>query len=410
MSSIIFYGAGGNAENNFEKWIDQGIFPVCFCDSDESKHHVKFITKKGEYDILPLKKAIERYPDYIIYPTQHQSKIKNIISYLINNGIAESKIKIFSRHCNYLNKYMYFQSIILNNSEYNFCCFNKNTYKSSGDIETDFNTLQKKAVQMIDDLDNGKICSCSYCNNLKEGKMPDFPPRFEFNLSTGINGGTNCNLKCSYCFFSKILNNSNTFGYNILDILYFIQNKFNKKNIFLDYNCGEITVSPHYNKIMDIWKKNNWKGRISTNAVIYSEGIAELMRLGLIKINVSLDAGTAETYSKIKGKNYFNKTLETLKYYSDILGNIELKYLFVKDSNDNENDIINFLKIAKKLNVCVVIISRNSTESLIPLSEHEKYLLKYFIYTAKNYGLKVINYFNLYIKNIKDIDYINSLI
>lgn len=42
MASIIFYGAGQNARENFDTWVKSGLDPVCFSDIDITKHHTQF--------------------------------------------------------------------------------------------------------------------------------------------------------------------------------------------------------------------------------------------------------------------------------------------------------------------------------------------------------------------------------
>lgn len=91
MSSIIFYGAGKNAEVNFDKWVSQGLKPVCFADADTSKHHKMF--GRGEIEILPLIEAIRIYPDYEIYLTPHKNNLGPIITNLLGVGIPLERIK-----------------------------------------------------------------------------------------------------------------------------------------------------------------------------------------------------------------------------------------------------------------------------------------------------------------------------
>jgi hypothetical protein len=46
-NGVIFYGAGPYAEDNLEKWISEGMEPVCFADKDESKYHKFMKTPSG---------------------------------------------------------------------------------------------------------------------------------------------------------------------------------------------------------------------------------------------------------------------------------------------------------------------------------------------------------------------------
>jgi sulfatase maturation enzyme AslB (radical SAM superfamily) len=196
---------------------------------------------------------------------------------------------------------------------------------------------------------------------------------------------------------------------NVLEILHFISKKIEPQDFYLHYACGEITVSPYCNEILELWKQHNWEGAVLTNAAIYDNKIADLLQYGKIKLNCSLDAGTAETYSKIKGVNCFDKTVENLTKYAATGGVIELKYIFLKDVNDNVTEIKQFLDIAAKLNANVVI-SRNSYDVSLPLSKQEELLLLFFVSTASDYGLKISHEFSTWVTRADDILFLDYLI
>lgn len=89
MSDIIFFGTGRNARENFDKWIGQGLSPVCFADGHAKNHYKAF----GGLEVLPLLEAIRRYPDYVLYCTQHPMNLGEIYSFLLGVGIPRERIK-----------------------------------------------------------------------------------------------------------------------------------------------------------------------------------------------------------------------------------------------------------------------------------------------------------------------------
>lgn len=89
MASVIFYGAGRNACENWERWVKQGLEPVCFVDADIKKQHTFF----EKWEILPLLEAVGRYPDYIIYCTQIAANLGAVQRYLLGAGIPAEKIR-----------------------------------------------------------------------------------------------------------------------------------------------------------------------------------------------------------------------------------------------------------------------------------------------------------------------------
>ncbi len=40
--NIIFYGAGQNARDKSDIWMQNGLVPVCFADEDSQKWHTTF--------------------------------------------------------------------------------------------------------------------------------------------------------------------------------------------------------------------------------------------------------------------------------------------------------------------------------------------------------------------------------
>ncbi|GHU50053.1 hypothetical protein AGMMS49975_00320 [Clostridia bacterium] len=98
MSSVIFYGAGQNARDNYDKWILKGLNPVCFADSNISKHHTLF--GNSGVEILSLLEAIAKYADYELYVTVSTEKVASVYRYLRQAGVPTSKI----RHCDFPDK------------------------------------------------------------------------------------------------------------------------------------------------------------------------------------------------------------------------------------------------------------------------------------------------------------------
>lgn len=100
MASIIFYGVGQNAKEKFKRWKEDGLEPVCFADADLNKHHTFF---EG-IEVFSLFEAINKYPDYEIYCTQHASNLSAVCNYLRGIGIPDEKIKTCEMISQYINE------------------------------------------------------------------------------------------------------------------------------------------------------------------------------------------------------------------------------------------------------------------------------------------------------------------
>ena len=375
MSSVIFYGYGKYAEDNLEQWASKGLVPVCFVDNDQNKHY-RYISINGGIDqiqILPLKEALQRYPDAEICITTIRKYWHEIFHYLVSQGISKTSVRIPSgeyfdkpgkpKNCPLLGSY-----VILSGPGISTCCTGTLGFclSSKGRFADDIEQYKNYCANLIQDQNKGVLNSCTGCWMLQDGKKE--PPKINtINLSSAIPGGDMCNLKCSYCYYGENLDKYSR-NDNVLEIIQYMSDYLEVENVY--YVCGEITVSPFRNEILDIWKRKKWKGHIGSNCVIYNEKIAELLSDNLIFIYCSIDAGTSETFLQIKGVDCYNKVLGTIRKYFATGGKIVLKYILLEGINDSEENLSGFLDFSKEVNA-KVNFSRDCRILHLPMTENE---------------------------------------
>ena len=112
-----------------------------------------------------------------------------------------------------------------------------------------------------------------------------------------------------------------------------------------------------------IEKKANPKlyHRVFTNSVRYSSAVEKFLKKGLIKIVTSVDAGTPETFKKIRGRPKFLNVFKNLRTYASIdPTRVTVKYIFTEDNN-NKDELMNFVKNCQlfRLQDCNFQISMN---------------------------------------------------
>ena len=127
-------------------------------------------------------------------------------------------------------------------------------------------------------------------------------------------------------------------------------------------SCGEITIHPYKKEMLDLVRGE--KICFYTNAFIFDKDIArELHDNPAAAINLSIDAGTADTWRKVKRVDNFNHVLENLKAYRKASYSsrrqIPLKYIVMPGINDSEEDFRAFVDIVKLLNVEFISIARD---------------------------------------------------
>jgi sulfatase maturation enzyme AslB (radical SAM superfamily) len=293
-----------------------------------------------------------------------------VTEYLVEKSIPREKIRFPNgveldgkpKYCEIMTRYIRLDDGSAENNllEWGFCCFqNGNRFKCSGDgLDNAYLEFVAARDRMIADLQAGYDCPCTGCPMLKTGTPP---PRFGkpdifFVLGTGLVGANSCNFKCGYCIFKNYIHQpgNQCINYSVIDVLEWLvkQSHFNVE--FLGYECGELTVSVLRHQVYDIWKEQKWRGRILTNAGIFSQEIAELFSKEQVGAIISLDAGTKETFAKIKGVDCFGRVLENLKLYAGALKDgerrLNLKYILLDNVNDNEADVTEFIRICAELN------------------------------------------------------------
>ena len=121
---------------------------------------------------------------------------------------------------------------------------------------------------------------------------------------------------------------------------------------------------------------------------------------------MSIDAGTRETYQKIKGHDFFDKVITNLKKYSESEGDVSLKFIILEGINDNKEEIDGFIKIAKGI-ARYIIISNDSYQIRNMMSAKDFGMLKYFIQECKKQRLQF--YLDMDRFNISDVHKIKSV-
>jgi len=388
MSSIIFYGAGKNAEVNFDKWVSQGLNPVCFADADVSKHH-KMFGNRG-IPILPLSEALSLYPDYELYLTQ--MNIKQIRSSLLEMGIDSNRIKFceaangnleWRRGCEELNHF-----IRVSGFRMFTCCYldaqrNHLTVSHNQDYSNGIKKYTDIVSETINKLRNNIPCVCDNCPVLSEG-LWEKEPRITTLVLDGWFKDDVCNLKCVYCGQME----RHIGEYRLVDIAKKLSAEFpDIKNWF--YTGGELSIYPYKQELYDFAREKKWKLLdVFTNAVVYDNFFAD-DSVSDKKLNVSLDSGTRETYYKIKQKDLFERVINNLKQYSNKGCEILLKYILLENVNDSFNEFENFTRIACDLGTAVKLSFDQEMTSKILKGSKLYDSICLFIEMCRDKGLKL---------------------
>jgi len=279
--------------------------------------------------------------------------------------------------------------------EFRVCCYQPEPYRYSDgnkyDIKGEWYKFQEYRTELIEKLRNNIPCECDGCVLLKYGHWKIKPEITQLVMSGGYRG-ERCNVKCCYCNTIKIREASilkNTFSYmDILDeIGEFLPNELRFNPI-----ASEFTMSPYRKEMFEIIEAKGWYGIFLSNGLLFDDSIAEMMSNKKASVNISVDAGTSETFARIKNVDYWDILIFNLEKYAATGGDLYLKYVYVEGINDNFDDIDGFINLAARLTKHVVIsidgaIDGYRARSNITLFDKCCKMMEYFVDSAKKHGL-----------------------
>lgn len=163
-----------------------------------------------------------------------------------------------------------------------------------------------------------------------------------------------CNSKCIYCS-SKV--NRGVELYSALKATKdLIKNGFFKKGGNVFFGGGEPSIMRDFDEIVNIYLENEANIFVETSGISYKQSIYNGIKMGKLKIVVSLDCGNKKLYNLIKQTDKFNEVIQNLNKYSEALDKknrdcIKLKYILIPGINDSVKCIDEFFKLVKKLKV-----------------------------------------------------------
>jgi hypothetical protein len=352
--NIVFYAAGRNAEKNLHRWESQGLVPLCFADADTAKHG----TKMGKYEILSLEGATARHPGCKLYVTTLPRSYPGLRRELISRGIPGERIdypdKGTPKQCGdgLWNVVTILPS--LKGKIEVFCCASPYRIHSGGGedaFEAEMARNDAAWKNLNHELAKGNPTDCDCCPRLrnKTDRTGTESIKTYFAIGSGITGGTRCNFRCCYdsaCDAGLINGNMKTTKTTV-DILRYIIENYGGDEVYLDYAAAEIALSEYRDEILDMFLESRLKCVIFTNASIYVDKIAALLESGRSILLPSIDAGTRETYARVKNADCFEKVLANLRRYAaGSRHRLLLKYILLEGVNDGDEDIDSFAELA----------------------------------------------------------------
>ena len=397
----IYYGIESVfAKKNINKWINITGRPDVFSVKDENleKMPPKFL---GKYDVVSIDEALRRYPDAEIWITYANVNSARVEGKRLLNKVPPGKIHFlesdleYRKSCNALGKALYFMK-----DKIPMCTRGNRKHpqiKVAGpvsEIVTQWRDFTKKLIY-ANQL--GSPNSCLGCPALMYGFWPKSVEitnlRFLQDLAKDV-----CNFNCIYCDAAqakKWMRLKDEDGPTTCDIL----RQFAAIPEFIDmgekftvtFSNGEFCANRYFDEMIDILLGTKWNVSLVSNLSLYREKLAALMQTGRVtSLITSIDAGTRETFKKIKQNDMFDRVVENLTRYPVAKTNLYVKYIFIENVNDNETDIDGYYQIVKSVGGTIQLSADKKTNAT-PFTRNERMreLTLRIIRKAKADGIKV---------------------
>lgn len=330
------------------------------------------------YGVFSFEKILQIYPDVYIYVSPNFPIRGEIYDELINNwSISKDRILNFEEvektwSCISIN-----HNITVSYDKLSICC-TAGLYRNesvgvelnSKDISGSIKQFAYKRKQLLNslqqDIDAGnKENPCLGCPSLKK----TYWDKEKEIREIGIGLYWPCQLKCNYCLDkgnATFLNENRDIvevskNTNIVEIVEELKTQgllAEEENICVTLAGGEVSILPKHNIMFKQLKSIlSCYYIVATNAVKYDPNIVDLIKNNG-HINISLDAGCAESYAKIKGLAVFENVLDNIRKYKSQGVKITLKYILLPE-NVNHKDLDGFCDFAEEISPQLVYISRN---------------------------------------------------
>ena len=220
-----------------------------------------------------------------------------------------------------------------------------------------------KAIERIMDQNQTQNPECGNCRFLKKQIVPEFKSEKFLNFFA-INHFTICNSNCIYC---GIRYKTENIKYHLLPVIkQMVKDKMLADDCLINWGGGEPTMCLDFEQIAEFFRKNKIRQAVNSSGIIFSNAIFEGLKDNSMSIQISPDAGTEETYRKIKRQNNFNKVWENIKKYAQYPDMLFVKYIFFS-CNAYENDVRKFIEKCVESGVKNVVIDceANSVTGII---------------------------------------------
>ncbi len=344
------------------------MVPTVVIDNDERKKG------KAEFGVpvMPFAQAREQYPELQYFICSDDYKY-SIIGDMLEKGIQPESIINYvpvekRRACLYFyNRFLLTLGVDGKGTQIVGHC-NKDSFKKETMstripcVNGNYDGMREILDRVYADFENGEIDVCRNCVMNQEQYIVSKRYKKHYKQVACYQGTCgDCLSSCIYCCVGGNTKDKSGIRLNSLESYSsFLEQAFSLGRIDDDFSCAidmsERDSDKKIGIVVDQMERAGLKPmtyKINSCLLAYSSRLAELLKKGSAYVVWSLDAGTKETYRKVKQIDAFDHVLENVRRLikEDAFGGrfIVAKYLIVRDINDNGQEFDAFLRVVGEL-------------------------------------------------------------
>jgi len=198
--------------------------------------------------------------------------------------------------------------------------------------------------------------ACRGCPHLVTKQWPE--PKYQFD-TIGIAQFTHCNIYCNYCYLQTQDPASYAAGadpYKVMPAFeQMIRDGLMAPDSLIDWGGGEPTIYKEFDPVLEMTTRRGARHWVHTNGTCLPKPLKKGLPANKINILCSVDAGTRETYLKMKKKDFYNLVWKNLAEFKRLGCSVTVKYI-MKEDNCTAKDIVPFVNMVRRLGRMTVLI------------------------------------------------------
>ena len=352
-----------------------GVLPAVIIDNDTRKKG----TAEFGVQVMPFAEARERFDDLQYFICSDDFKY-TIIADMLEKGVQPEAIINYvpvekRKTCLYFyNRLLLLQETGEGVQAIRHCnqdSFKPQTIKTAvASLDGSYVETGKTIDRAFADFENGAMAACQNCVMNKEQYIVarDYQKHYK-SVAFYQENCADCLAHCVYCCVEGNCKQAGPAQTNSLgSFARFVDSVLALGRVGDDFTCALDMSERDYDQKIALAVESMAKAglrptvyKVNSCLLVYSGQLAQLLRQGMAYVIWSLDAGTKETYRKVKQIDGFDHAVENARRYisQDVFGGrfIVAKYLIVKGINDNGAEFDAFLRIVKECGLQYVSLS-----------------------------------------------------